>query len=164
METGNWKPGNRKSTRAGIPANLQFPVSSSQFRFSSFRPVAGRALGALLCAAAILAAPHSAAAQGCAMCYTSAAAAKKAGIQALQHGILILLVPPLLMFLGIFWYTFRRRGSLEAEGAAPLEEVDSSQLRAGPPESRDFSPETLFPKSASSNTIEEGGARPHLRE
>ena len=164
MEIGNSKLETRTSTRASVPTNLQFPVSSFQFRFSSFRPVAGKALAVLLGVLAIFAAPHSAVAQGCAMCYTSAAAAKKAGIQALQHGVLILLVPPLLMFLGIFWVTFRRRDSLEGEGAASLEDSDSSQLRPGSSESRDFNPETLFPKSASSNRIEEGGVRTYLRE
>ncbi len=166
METRNWKPGYRKSTRASVPANFHFPISNFQFLFSSFRfrfsaipQLARRALAVLLGVLAIFAAPHSAAAQGCAMCYTSAAAAKKTGIQALQHGILILLVPPLLMFLGIFWVTFRRRDSLGGEGAASLEDLDSSQLRAGPPESRDFSGETLFPKSASSNRIEDSAGQ-----
>jgi len=171
MGRGNWKPENRNPTRAGVFANFHFPIPAFQFLFSGFRfrfpafpPLARRALAVLLGVLAIFEAPHSAAAQGCAMCYTSAAAAKKAGIQALQHGILILLVPPLLMFLGIFWVTFRRRDSVEAEGAASLKDFDASQLRAGPPESRDFSAETLFPKSASSNRIEESGTRTYLRE
>jgi hypothetical protein len=36
------------------------------------------------------------------MCYTSAAAAKAGALQALRSGILILLVPALVMFAGIF--------------------------------------------------------------
>lgn len=47
-------------------------------------------------------------AQSCAMCYTSAAAARSEGIRALQHGILILLLPPLLIFGGICFTAYRR--------------------------------------------------------
>jgi hypothetical protein len=48
-------------------------------------------------------------AQSCAMCYTSAAAAKDGGITALQRGIVILLFPPLLMFMGICIAAYRNR-------------------------------------------------------
>jgi hypothetical protein len=48
-------------------------------------------------------------AQGCAMCYTSAAAAKAGALQALRSGILILLVPALTMFAGIFVVIYRSR-------------------------------------------------------
>jgi len=48
-------------------------------------------------------------AQGCAMCYTSAAAAKASAIQALRSGILILLLPALAMFAGIFVVIYRSR-------------------------------------------------------
>jgi len=48
-------------------------------------------------------------AQGCAMCYTSAAAAKAGALQALRSGILILLVPALIMFAGIFVVIYRSR-------------------------------------------------------
>jgi hypothetical protein len=47
--------------------------------------------------------------QGCSMCYNSAASAKASAIEALKHGILILLIPPLAMFIGIFALAFRRR-------------------------------------------------------
>jgi len=40
-------------------------------------------------------------AQGCASCYTTAAAAKEAAVRGLRHGILILLFPPLMIFCGI---------------------------------------------------------------
>ena len=93
------------------------------------------------------------------MCYTSAAAAKKAGIQALQHGVLILLVPPLLMFLAIFWVAFRRRDSLEGEGVASLEESDLGQVGSGRPDLNEFGHGTLFPNSASSNRIEDSAGQ-----
>lgn len=50
-------------------------------------------------------------AQGCAMCYTTAAAAKAAAIRALRSGILVLLIPPVLMFIGIFVLAYSRRES-----------------------------------------------------
>jgi len=43
------------------------------------------------------------------MCYNTAAAAKAAAIQALRSGILILLVPSILLFGGIFVLAFRSR-------------------------------------------------------
>jgi len=54
--------------------------------------------------------PH-AAAQGCAMCYQSAAASGEQGRAALRHGILILLVPAASLFLGIFALIYRRNSS-----------------------------------------------------
>ena len=56
-----------------------------------------------------LAAAVPAYAQGCAMCYNDAAAAKSAAIQALRSGTLILLFPALLLFAGILVMTFRSR-------------------------------------------------------
>jgi hypothetical protein len=53
--------------------------------------------------------PALACAQGCAMCYTSAAAAKAGAVQALRSGILILLLPALVMFAGIFVVIYRSR-------------------------------------------------------
>jgi hypothetical protein len=47
-------------------------------------------------------------AQSCAMCYTSAAASGASGIKAIQLGILVLLFPPLLIFVGICIAVFRR--------------------------------------------------------
>lgn len=45
--------------------------------------------------------PSRAVAQGCAMCYQNAAASGAAGRAALQHGILILLIPAATLFLGL---------------------------------------------------------------
>jgi hypothetical protein len=55
-----------------------------------------------------LAAPH-AAAQGCAMCYQTAASSGAPGREALRHGILILLVPATSLFLGICGLIYHRR-------------------------------------------------------
>ncbi len=55
-------------------------------------------------------APH-AAAQGCAMCYQSAAASGAQGREALRHGVLILLFPTMTLFLGIFGLFYTRRNT-----------------------------------------------------
>jgi len=52
-----------------------------------------------------------AAAQGCAMCYQSAAASGAQGRAALRHGIWILLVPACSVFLGICVLIYRRRNA-----------------------------------------------------
>lgn len=108
-----------------------FRFSSFDFRVTSFLSRYGK-LGILLVAAAIwLAHPAPLAAQGCAMCYTSAAAAKKAGLQALQNGILILGIPPLVMFIGIFWYVFRRREGFDDADIG--EERGRDEMPSAPP-------------------------------
>ncbi len=47
--------------------------------------------------------------QGCAMCLTSAMSQGPSAVAALNHGVLILLVPPFLILVGIFTFTFLRR-------------------------------------------------------
>ena len=49
------------------------------------------------------------AAQGCAMCYQSAAATGAQGREVLRHGILVLLLPSLSLFFGIFALIYKRR-------------------------------------------------------
>ena len=63
---------------------------------------------AALSAVLAMAAPH-AVAQGCAMCYQTAAASGAPGRVALRHGILILLLPAVTLFLGVFGLIYRRR-------------------------------------------------------
>lgn len=48
-------------------------------------------------------------AQGCALCYNDAAATGPHAIAALRHGILVLAIPPMLIFAGIFAVLYRRR-------------------------------------------------------
>jgi len=68
--------------------------------------IAALALG---CAAlSLVLAPHVSA-QGCAMCYQNASAAGAQGRVALRHGILVLLVPTVSLFLGIFGLIYHRR-------------------------------------------------------
>lgn len=54
---------------------------------------------------------HSAFAQGCALCYNDASAASQQGIAALRHGILILAIPPMLIFAGLFAVLYSRRNA-----------------------------------------------------
>ena len=55
-------------------------------------------------------------AQGCAMCYTSAAAAKAGAMHALRSGILILLLPVLVMCSGITVVIYRSRNRFLGTG------------------------------------------------
>lgn len=63
----------------------------------------------LLAGAAVAAAAQTIHAQGCAMCYQSAAASGDHSRVALQHGILILLIPSVSLFVGIFGLIYTRR-------------------------------------------------------
>jgi uncharacterized membrane protein len=45
--------------------------------------------------------------QGCAMCYSSAAATSKDGRKAISKGVVILLAPPLLIMTFGVWMAFR---------------------------------------------------------
>jgi hypothetical protein len=64
-------------------------------------------LGAL--AAIALAAAPTASAQGCAVCYQSAASAGARAIQALRDGIVILIIPPFCICTAITYLVYRRR-------------------------------------------------------
>jgi cbb3-type cytochrome oxidase subunit 3 len=47
--------------------------------------------------------------QGCALCYTQAAASGSRMIQALKSGILILIAPPTFMSVGLIFICYRKR-------------------------------------------------------
>lgn len=59
--------------------------------------------------AAVLSLGQSAWAQGCVMCYTSASALNKSGASALDKAIIVLWIPPVMIFCGVFFYIYRRR-------------------------------------------------------
>jgi hypothetical protein len=76
-------------------------------------------MGAALAVAVVSA--RTAAAQ-CIMCYMNASSTGDRGIRALQHGILILIVPTLLAFAGLFLLAYRRRNAPgRAENPFPME-------------------------------------------
>jgi hypothetical protein len=68
-------------------------------------------------ALATLAAPQTALAQSCALCYTQAASAGNRMIQALQSGILILIIPPTLMSVGMIFVVYRKRNQFRQHDA-----------------------------------------------
>jgi len=74
---------------------------------------ASRIQKALVIASSVLAAALGSAqpifAQGCALCYNDAAATGSQGIAALRHGILILAIPPMLIFATLFAILYKRR-------------------------------------------------------
>ena len=49
----------------------------------------------------------------CAMCYASAASQSDKGIQALNIGIIVLLIPPVTIMIAILLYAFRCRNAQE---------------------------------------------------
>jgi hypothetical protein len=66
--------------------------------------------------------PSALFAQGCAMCYQTAAGSGAQFIQALRHGILIMFFPPILIMGAIFYAAYRKRNQFNsAEGTAPGE-------------------------------------------
>ena len=70
--------------------------------------------------AALLAAAPRVLAQGCAMCYTEAAAQAPGAARQLDYAILTLLVPSVLMFGGVLFAAFRRREHDLAEDPKPI--------------------------------------------
>ena len=69
-------------------------------------------------AVAVLLSPSALFAQGCALCYQSAAASGGQFIQALRHGIEIMFFPPLLIMGAIFYAAYRKRNQFNSvEGA-----------------------------------------------
>jgi hypothetical protein len=75
-----------------------------------------------LAAAAALLLAYPAGAAACTMCFVTATAAGERGEQVLRLGILILAIPTLLTFLGVFLLAYLRRNPVvrEEESYAPL--------------------------------------------
>jgi hypothetical protein len=69
-----------------------------------------RAVLLLVSCAALIALPiPHVSAQSCALCYQGAAASGAQGGAALRHGILLLFVPAVSLFVGIFALIYHRR-------------------------------------------------------
>jgi hypothetical protein len=68
----------------------------------------GRMVLAVMAATAVLGLAPAAYAQGCVLCYTTAAAAGAAARQSINVGILVLLIPALSLFAGVFFLLYRR--------------------------------------------------------
>ena len=63
---------------------------------------------AILAGIAVLGMTREAHAQGCALCYTTAAAAGPAAARSLDLGILALVTPALVLFLSVLFLLYRR--------------------------------------------------------
>jgi hypothetical protein len=57
--------------------------------------------------------------QSCALCYTQAASSGSRMIEALRSGILVLVVPPTLMWLVIFAIMYSKRNQFKHAGEPP---------------------------------------------
>jgi hypothetical protein len=75
----------------------------------------GVALALAAAVAILLCLPTVTFAQGCALCYQSAASAGQRAIQALRSGIIILIIPPFFICSAITYLVYRRRNLHEAK-------------------------------------------------
>jgi uncharacterized membrane protein YciS (DUF1049 family) len=69
------------------------------------------AIKRVVAALAVVLTPVAIGAQSCAMCYQSAAASGPRTIHALNSGILILMFPPALITMGIFYLGYKKRNT-----------------------------------------------------
>jgi|ERR1022692_3432970 hypothetical protein len=72
-------------------------------------------------------------AQGCVLCYTSLSAASPGALHAFQLAMLVLLIPALLLFAGLFLLIYRHRTTANvdvwaATATAILDDPDPSPL------------------------------------
>jgi hypothetical protein len=74
-------------------------------------------LGLALLAA--LSSPAALYAQGCAMCYQTAAKSGNQTIQALKHGILLMLLPPLVITGAIVYLAYHKRNLFHRDARIP---------------------------------------------
>src|SRR5271169_2394260 len=95
------------------------------------RKVTNMSLKRAAVVAAVLS-PSALFAQGCAMCYQTAAGSGGQFIQALRHGILIMFFPPILIMAAIFYAAYRKRNQFNA-----AEDMETTEIA---PE-EDFAPD-----------------------
>lgn len=73
-----------------------------------------------LIAAAVLSCTTGAHAQGCVLCYTSLSAASPGAMRAFEFAMIVLLIPALTLFAGVFLFIFlRARSASVASGSLP---------------------------------------------
>src|SRR5579864_4376133 len=83
--------------------------------------------------------PSALFAQGCAMCYQTAAGSGAQFIQALRHGILIMFFPPILIMGAIFYAAYRKRNQFNSVEGAVAGEIAPEE---------DFAPDWTFADEA----------------
>lgn len=118
-KTRDWKRETQHS-KSGDPTES---LSWGRFRIpiSDFRRRAVRSAMGLLAAMTGLAAAHPVLAQGCALCYNTAAAANNRGLAALRHGILILMIPPVMITVAVCLFAVRGKDRFNDEPEEWLE-------------------------------------------
>ncbi len=72
---------------------------------------------AAICGLVLLASPPHAFSQSCALCYTQAASAGRRMIEALQSGILILIVPPTFLSICMVFILRHKRNQFRQDEA-----------------------------------------------
>jgi len=93
-------------------------------------------------------------AQGCAMCYTSAAASKAGALHALRSGILILLLPVLAMCSGISVIIYRSRDRfLGAAEWSPKHDGESRAIVTHLKDIEDLDPQERSPLPVGGNKL-----------
>ncbi len=89
----------------------------ASYRISRLLQQAGTALFGI----GVLLVPRALLAQGCALCYTQAAGSNQRFIQALRSGILILMLPPMMLFIMFAVMAYRRRNVCYGDGSGDVE-------------------------------------------
>lgn len=88
-----------------------------------------RLMGIALVGLAMLSLPLPAFSQNCALCYTQAASAGARMIQALRSGILVLIVPPMFMWVGVTVIVYRKRNQFRQADYTPESDRNWQQDR-----------------------------------
>ena len=88
-----------------------------------------RLIGIALVGLALLTLPLPAFSQNCALCYSQAASAGARMIQALRSGILVLIVPPMFMWVGITVIVYRKRNQFRQVDYTPESDSNWQQDR-----------------------------------
>ena len=76
-----------------------------------------RLISIALVGLAMLTLPLPAFSQNCALCYSQAASAGARMIEALRSGILVLIVPPMFMWVGVTVIVYRKRNQFRRDDA-----------------------------------------------
>jgi len=79
----------------------------------------GSRMKAALGLLAVLLSPAMLYAQGCAMCYQTAANSGNPTVQALKRGILIMLFPPFVITAGILYLAYQKRNQFNRKSGTP---------------------------------------------
>jgi hypothetical protein len=95
-----------------------YPGGGDMIREMRLAPLTRGAIGLLA-----LLSPSALFAQGCAMCYQTAAGSGAQFIQALRHGILIMFFPPILIMAAIFYAAYRKRNQFNSVDGTAANEV-----------------------------------------